>query len=293
MGRKTKSGVKMKRDHVRPEEVAGQADKAKYADTFGNVMRGYQRTLLLGPFADSGRSPKMADVEVAVCFADLRGFTQYVHLLQKDGQDNKVQHFLKDYFQIYPRAVLRSIWSLEPDKPDERIAEEEAEIKRLVVPTTYKNLGDGMMIVWELQNSSSMTIQGLATRFIFGVIKNIQEIFSNLTKGLTPVQVDSWSRHAADLKLGFGLSRGHAWRLDFGYHLPPDYAGSIVNMAARLQGLARPSGIVAQLGFSESLFNAYAKEKNGRIVTIPSPRGLGAEPIQVWISNDVQIDKSA
>jgi class 3 adenylate cyclase len=261
-------------------------------DAWGNVLRGYRRVLFLGTFAEAGRSPKILDVEVAVCFADLRGFTDYVHRLQKDGQDNKVQHFLRDYFQIYPQGVLQGIWSFEPDDLGAEMTESQAELKKLVVPVSYKNLGDGMMIVWELQTASSMRIQGLATRYIFNIIEEMQKSFADFTTDLGDVQVDSYSTHAGHLKLGFGLARGHAWRLDFGRHLPLDYAGSIVNLAARLQGLARPSGIVAQLGFSESLFKGYVKKGKGQIRAIASPKGLGTEPIEVWATKSVILTKA-
>lgn len=278
----------MKTKTVAQAKSKRRAKKKQEPDSFGHVLRGYKRSLLLGTFVDAGRAPKMIDVEVAVCFADLRGFTNYVHRLQKDGQDNKVQHFLKDYFEIYPAAVLAMMWSLEPDSADAEISEKDAELKRLVVPTSYKNLGDGMMLVWELQTASTSTVQGLATRYIVSIVERIEKHFTQLTTDLGPVEVDSYSQHATDLRMGFGLARGHAWRLDFGQHSRADYAGSILNLAARLQGLARPSGIVAQLGFSESKFQDYVNEGNGKILTVKSPRGLGNDPIQLWTSKTVE-----
>lgn len=266
--------------------AGGKLERGRQFENFGQVMDGYERALLLKGFADSGRAPKMTDVEVAVCFADLRGFTQYVHQLQKDGQDNKVQNFLKDYFGIYPMSVLYSIWNLEPDDHEE-ISEIDAELRKLIVPASYKNLGDGMMIVWELQTASTTVVQGLATRYIIEIVQGNEQNFIQLTRKLGAVEIDSYSRHVSELGMGFGLTRGHAWRLEFGYHSAPDYAGSIVNLAARLQGLARPSGIVAQLGFSESIFHQFVKKKKGSIHTIDSPKGFGTDSIQIWISNKV------
>jgi class 3 adenylate cyclase len=261
--------------------------KDKYLDNWGNVLRGYGRTMRLGVFADSGRTPKITDVEVAVCFADLRGFTKYVHALQKDGQDNRVQLFLKSYFRIYPQSVLNIMWNLEPDGKE--ISAVDEELLRLIVPTSYKNLGDGMMLVWELQGASNERLMGLASRMIYSVIEEIKDQFEELSKVVGAVEIDSFSKHARELRIGFGLSRGHAWRLDFGHHLPVDYAGSIVNLAARLQGLARPSGIVAQLGFSESLFHDMQKASHGRITKIPAPKGLGKDEIDIWTSSGVRI----
>lgn len=261
---------------------------SKTLDPFSIAYEGFERSLFLGSFADAGRAPRITDVEVAVCFADLRGFTNYVHSLQKVGQDNRVQHFLREYFTIYPRAVLNAVWQLEP-KDDKEPTAKIKEIRSLVVPTTYKNLGDGMMIVWELQNASDMVVQGNAARVIFQIAMFMRDYFANLTSDFGPVEMDAYSRYATDLKLGIGLAKGHAWRLEFGRQMPVDYAGSIVNLAARLQTLARPEGIVAQLGFSESLFVDLTNQQKGVIRSIPSPKGLGQEPIDIWHSTTVQL----
>jgi len=273
----------------RPQEV--KAAIPKYADDFDNVMRGYERTLCLGSFADSGRPPNVTDVDVVVCFADLRGFTEYVHKLQKGSQDYKVQHFLRDYLRIYPRAVLAEIWNLEPDKLEEEMTAKNANLKKLVVPASYKNLGDGMMMVWELQSVQDMTIQGLATRHIFSIVEKIQKFLQELITKPGPVELDSYSQHSTQLKMGFGITRGHAWRLGFWDLTQPDYAGSVVNLAKRLQDIARPSGIVAQLSFSESKFRKLSNEGNGRITNLPPPKGLGPEPIEVWVSQTVILRK--
>jgi hypothetical protein len=50
------------------------------------------------------------------------------------------------------------------------------------------------------------------------------------------------------------------------------------------------------LGFSESLFEKKTKDEEGSIIEIPSPRGLGEEPMNVWISKSVRyqdVGKSA
>ena len=275
----------------RPRTTSRKKKVRVKSESFGAVMRGYRRSLGLGAFADAGRAPKISDVEVVICFADLRGFTQYVHELQKNGQDNKVQNFLHAYYDVYPKAVLRAIWSFEPDYIDQEKTERDAEIQRLLIPTSYKNLGDGMMLIWELQGATRMDTQGLATRYICRIIEDVQDNFRELVSKPGDVEIDSYSRHAQNLRLGFGVAKGHAWRLDFGHHIPVDYAGSIANMASRLQGLARPEGIVAQLSFSESRFREIAGKGNGKILSIPSPKGLGVDPIDIWISKEVVLPK--
>ncbi len=257
-----------------------------------NVVSGFERSLFLKSFADAGRSPTMTDVEIAVCFSDLRGFTKYVNALQSKSLDNRVHHFLRSYFAIYPEAVLKTVWWLEPQKEDEEITADANELRRLIVPTSYKNLGDGMMIVWELQDASDGRMQGLATHQIYIIINVIRRLFSALTTQFGPVETDIYSDHVKDLKLGFGLARGHAWRLDFGSHLPRDYAGSIVNLAARLQGYARPEGIVSQLSFSEALFRALTEEDKGSIKTIRSLKGIEGQQVEVWMSDEVKLENN-
>jgi hypothetical protein len=146
-----------------------------------------------------------------------------------------------------------------------------------------------MMIVWELQTASDFVVQGLTTRKILSVIGYVRQMFEDLTSDYGPVEMDAYSEFATRLKLGLGIARGHAWRLDFGRHIPPDYAGSIVNLAARLQALARPEGIVAQLGFSESRFRDRAASGDGKILTVAAPKGFGGDAVDVWVSKEVVI----
>jgi class 3 adenylate cyclase len=244
----------------------------------------YGHTLLLGDFADSGRVPSITDVEAIVLFCDLRGFTKYVHSLQQDYQDNKVQFFLKDYFRIYPESVLQSHRLLEED---EAIAVRvRAEMRTLLTPTAYKNLGDGMMIVWECQGASALAVGNL-THYIYTTVIHLEANFAYFTQNLSPLELDSYSETASRLKMGFGLAKGHAWRLDFGKKLPWDYAGSVVNLAARLQDLARPEGLVAALNTSEYLFGKMARDGRGKIVNVKTLKGLDAREYRVWISEEV------
>jgi class 3 adenylate cyclase len=271
--------------HSIPQKRPTRADN----ETFQMVVEGYERTLFLRSFADAGRAPVMSDVDVAVCFADLRGFTDYVHKLQMIGQDNRVQRFLSSYFTIYTRAILHRVWSFEPDGVDQEPSASHHELRRLLVPAFYKNLGDGMMVVWELHSASTMVIHGLATRYIVQIVNNIRRLFMRLTTQLGPVEIDSYSEHVRDLKMGFGLAKGHAWRLDFGQG-NVDYAGSILNLAARLQGMARPEGLVAQLGFSESKFLELQSDGNGSCRSILAPKGLGSARVEVYASKEVELN---
>jgi class 3 adenylate cyclase len=227
--------------------------------------------------------PAISDLDIAVCFADLRGFTRFVDSLQSNSQDSRVHELLGSYFQIYPRAILETVYSLEP-RPNEQITALDEKIRKAIVPTMFKTLGDGMMLVWELGGTRS--IQDQVSGRILQVVATIRRLFKNLIKEGVENAAAPYSNAIANLELGVGLARGRAWRLDFGKGRPVDYAGTIVNIAARLQDLARPEGIVAEIGFCDPVFRA-PRSKGQRIqVTL---KGI-VKPVDVWASPEVKLD---
>jgi class 3 adenylate cyclase len=245
---------------------------------FLHVVEGSERSLFLGPFLEAGRVPSIAGVEIAVCFADLRGFTRYVHALQSNWQDSRAQEFIGAYFRLYPRAVLELVYSLEPEVGSEISAQSE-QVRRLIVPSTFKTLGDGMMLVWETQGERR--VQDLVAARILQIVAALQRLFRKLIADTAKTAPKPYSAGISELRLGFGLARGHAWRLDFGQQRSVDYAGSVVNLAARLQDLARPEGIVAEVGFCDPVLRK-SPGKRGR-VTVP---GMD-KPVEVWASSMV------
>jgi class 3 adenylate cyclase len=249
---------------------------------FAPVVEGYERALFLGHFIEAGRVPSVTDVEVAVCFADLRGFTKYVDALQSNLQDTRVHQFLGTYFQIYPKAVLETVYALEPEK-GRKITSQSDQVRSIVVPSMFKNLGDGMMLVWELRGSRAVQ-DGVAAR-ILQIVATLRRLFRRVVGNETKGAPKSYSTRVGSLRLGFGLARGRAWRLDFGKQRPVDYAGSIVNIAARLQDLARPEGIVAEVGFCDPVFRRSAGQHAS--VTL---KGID-DPVDVWASNEVMLQR--
>lgn len=249
---------------------------------FGNVVEGYERALFLGEFFEAGRVPSISDVEIAACFADLRGFTKYVHALQSSSQDARVQDFLGSYFQIYPKAVLEVVYALEPRVRTE-ISAADDRVRNAIVPSMYKTLGDGMMLVWEL-NGKRIVQDAIAAR-ILQVVATIQRQFRRLIEKNTRNVAKPYSQALNSLRLGFGLPRGHAWRLDFGAHRSVDYAGTIVNVAARLQDLARPEGIVADAGFCDPVFRSPKSDGQQSRVSL---KGIEGE-VEIWASRPVSL----
>jgi class 3 adenylate cyclase len=264
-----------------------------------NLMSNFDLAMQLGRFIDSGRRPQISHVEVIVCFVDLRGFTDYVHTLQQQSQDNRVQNFLKHYFAIFPRAMIRRLWHLSqgiPGTPFDGRSQMAHEVKGLAVPRSYKNLGDGMMLVWELQNASSETVQAHASLQIFDAIQEIAREFRKHLPRDSSLETDMFTDLSKNLKLGIGIARGHAWKLDFGHGGLPDYAGSIINLASRLQEFARPEGIVAQLAVAEPLFKSLTRDganTGGRLERITNIRGFKGGETDVWVSEQVRLKDHA
>jgi hypothetical protein len=58
-------------------------------------------------FVGSSFEPVITDVEIIVCFADIRGFTTYCRDLQKEMQDRKIQNFLRTYIKIFAEGLMR------------------------------------------------------------------------------------------------------------------------------------------------------------------------------------------
>lgn len=248
-------------------------------DEWTAVSRNYYRCAKLGQYFDISFEPKISDVEVMVCFSDLRGFIAYCKKLQEKSLDSRIHNFLRAYFSIYGLAVLRHIWALEPDDPEAILSEEASQIRSIIVPKTYKNLGDGVMLVWEIPAGTPPVIQGKATHRVLLIINRIFQSFEKRFRNPGIVEVDAYSELVKKMRIGFGLARGHAWKLDFGSNLKPDYAGSVINLASRLQDLARPEGVVCQREFSQSLLDSLVAKKVAKMKDSGDLKGLGTDKI--------------
>ncbi len=172
---------------------------------FDHVIEGYERALFLGRFLDAGIVPAVSDIEIAVCFADLRGFTRYVDALQSSSQDSRVHEFLGSYFQVYPKAILETVYTLEPRGTAEISAVDE-QIRNAIVPSMFKTLGDGMMLVWEL--SGTREIQDKVSGRILQVVATIRRLFKHLVDERVKTAMAPYSIAVGELRLGFGLARG-------------------------------------------------------------------------------------
>jgi class 3 adenylate cyclase len=239
--------------------------------------------LRLRQFLPSSFEPTIADAEIVVCLADIRGFTNYCLTLQKAMQDRKIQNFLRRFFRIFVEGLLTwRIGFLDPKCPP--VDEDAVKVAPYVVPTAYKNLGDGMMMVWEIPANLETEIQQSITQHILAAIVAMSDRFNFCFRDLSPLEKDSYSEEVLKIGLAFGIAKGHAWRLDFGSSI--DYAGSVLNLASRLLDFARPSGRVTQYDISPWLLEKMAKDKMGKIATLTTLRGYPG-PVDVFLSNDV------
>jgi class 3 adenylate cyclase len=189
-------------------------------------------------------------------------------------QDRKIQNFLAAYLKIFTQGLLT--WFV-------KNTDEAESVQKHMVPSMFKNLGDGLMLTWEIPPGMDLVHLGSLTHGILELADIIASIFCNQFHYLNPAEQDAYSREVQNLLIGFGTAKGHAWRLDFGHSV--DYAGSIINLASRLEAHARPHGVVATYDTSPWLFDLDAKEKRGQLGTLKGIRGY--DEVKIWVSPEV------
>lgn len=161
--------------------------------------------------------PNGTSVDVLVMFCDLRGFTEATaHLLLDAEASAKVASHL--YQHVVDYCSIKPLGTRGP---------------------SFKPAGDGLLVVWELPANLS-DVKRQVNMMVSQIISMYDEF--SLPVGLVPVPIQPG-------KLGVGVARGKAARLRIcqakskGRPLE-DYFGNPVNLASKLQNLARPSGVV-------------------------------------------------
>lgn len=240
------------------------------------------RTLKFRQFLGASIEPRISDSEIIVCFADVRGFTSFCRELQTEMQDRKIQNFLKQYGKVFNEGLM-SWYVKNIDLPRAKPEVSLLKVADYVVPSMYKNLGDGMMIVWEIPPHLDPLSQGVLCQCVLAVIFEMQKRFYFHFRELSPVAVDSYGKRVVDLEIGFGVAKGHAWRLDYGHGI--DYAGSVIHLASRLQDYARPRGVVSTYDVSTWAFDQLAKNKHSKIREIDDVKGYGK--VKVWSTDEL------
>lgn len=237
------------------------------------LLHGFNKVLELKSFAELGQTPQITRAQVVVCFADIRRFTNLVERAQKAGGEAATE-LLCDFFSIFPKAVLREAWDLDHDGP--RGDAFQKSIREHIFPSFWKRLGDGMLIVWDFTSVVDEQLKSGVKLAILDILGFVQEYFYKLVdlkndKRIKPLNVE----------LGIGLAKGEAWKLDFGVGGQIDYVGSPLNLAARLQDLARP-GICVQAKFAPTYLVERTGTSEGKIEHLDI-RGVD-QRIPVWKS---------
>ncbi len=241
------------------------------------------RVLKFGEFLNCSFEPIVEDVEIVVSFLDVRGFTNYCKKLQQEMQDRKIQNFLKQYNKVFNEGLMN--WFTKHIDPEYgKVTNDNLLISEYIIPTMYKNLGDGIMMVWEIPSTISNEHEGKLTQNIIFLLDEIIKRFYYHFRKLTGVERDSYSTEVLKLEMGCGAAKGHAWKLNYGNRI--DYAGSIINLASRLEGFARPAGIVCQYDTSPWLFNQLVSNDEGKIASIKNIKGYDTKTF-VWINSSV------
>lgn len=242
------------------------------------------KLMSFGKFLSASIEPKISHSEVIVCFADIRGFTRYCKNLQEDDHDSKIQNFLKQYFSIFVEALMRfrTKWDIQHEKG--KLKEYSLGTIELIAPTMFKNLGDGMMLIWELPSNTTRIISGQLNRDVLDLASGIETRFYYHFRNLTRLEKDSYSEQVEQLDIGLSLARGHAWRLEFAHGV--DYAGSVINLCSRLLDYARPKGMVVQYLMSQTYCDEVIRAGDGRLAKITGLKGFTKDAV-VWLSKDV------
>lgn len=144
-------------------------------------------------------------------------------------------------------------------------------------PSSLKLLGDGALLFWEIPRGDPAGIARRTVDASFGfcsVMRSAYSDFSRFPRG-------------GPGRIGIGIARGLALRLDGPEMAFPDYVGQPVNLASRLTNFARPEGMAvsSSLGLSEEeIFEIGSFSFFG----IHQPiKGLGEQ--RVYVTRDVEV----
>ena len=158
-----------------------------------------------GPRQTGIMPPEVSIVEVAVAFADLRGFTAW------SGQ--ATPQAFSDLFDVISDAVGMILTEQHFDY--------------------WKLLGDGVMLVWHAGNNPRASV--------FRAVSAVQQLILSYSR---------YHEQVPDTPVGFGAGICFGNAIDFRSAkffdscMVRDYYGSVINSAARLQGLAGPGEIL-------------------------------------------------
>lgn len=141
----------------------------------------------------------------------------------------------------------------------------------------YKSTGDGLLFTIPFDEKN---LEETCQRVIASCIASHSE-FANICNG------DPMITYEVPGKIGIGVARGTACCLKSGETLI-DYSGRLLNLASRLTGLARPSGIVIDGKFGINLLSDE-QQSNFKETNVYLDGIAEAEPIQVYLTKEFTI----
>lgn len=113
-----------------------------------------------------------------------------------------------------------------------------------------KPTGDGLLLVFPYSEADLLAVSDSVLHTCFKVMANFPSMFQN----------DPMINFATPPNLGFGVARGTACCLFSGNRVL-DYSGQLLNLAARLNDLARPQGVIVDGTFQENVIPKDLRRK--------------------------------
>lgn len=189
---------------------------------------------------------------VVALFFDLRGSTRWA---------NEVAKIDLNFVKTFIDELRERAWSKASETPLGR-------------PSAVKFLGDGFMYVWKVPNKS------VADSF-----SAIVKLADDLKNGYQAWrQEEKFKRMKTPGGIGFGVDVGHARRLTF-ENGSDDYLGEPVNMAAKMQDLARPCGGVV---IQAKLYDLLADDLRSKFPK-KGVMKLGDQQIPVRMTEEIEL----
>jgi class 3 adenylate cyclase len=191
---------------------------------------------------------------VVVVFADIRGFSQF-----SEAHDSvEVATYVS---KVYLRLI-------------ETFAE-------VTERAFFKSTGDGLLMVFPFEEAQFETI-------FQSLIRNCLDVHDSFKGLLANARVINFETPAA---IGFGITRGAACALvsdNAGEDFVIDYSGHRLNLAARLQDLARPSGVVIEGSKDVELLDDETR-KRFKSASVYVRSVAQTTPIKIWHLDNVQL----
>ena len=106
----------------------------------------------------------------------------------------------------------------------------------------YKPTGDGLLVIIPFDENSLVEVANKAVETSLRLVSEFPHLCDD----------DPMINYAVPEQLGIGLTRGSASRLEHG-DLVLDYSGRVLNLASRLNDLARPEGVVFDKAFAQGV----------------------------------------